>query len=315
LCALLASVSTAQAELIIYTNKETFLDAVAEPILESYEDQPITTQNSDPIVTSFFTMTLLALSDSGEFRWLVTAEARPNAGTVPTEGIKFVEAAGRSSVAAPIEITFTFDDPIASFGLHIGDFGDLASIGELTLSTDNVDELVIATTPPQLANGNVLFFGITDTNPFTTIQLTKTTETDGITIDEVYFSVPGKIIVSIDIKPGNEKNNVNICSKAAFPVAILSSETFDASTEVDPLTISLAGAGVQLDKQGDTAVKKRDVNEDGNTDLVVKIVAQDLQLDSSAIEAELTGQTFDDMPIEGKDAIEIKQQMCVRALE
>ena len=97
--------------------------------------------------------------------------------------------------------------------------------------------------------------------------------------------------------------------------AILRSESFDASTEVDPTTVSLAGAGVKLDKKGNPAAKTNDVNDDGLTDLVVKIVAQDLELESGDIEAELTGQTFDDTPIEGKDAIEVKQQMCVRTLE
>ncbi len=129
------------------------------------------------------------------------------------------------------------------------------------------------------------------------------------------FTLFTHLNVEIDIKPGNDRNRVNLCAKHDLPVAILSSESFDASTEIDPITVSLAGAGVKLDKKGNPVAKARDVNDDGLTDLVVKIVAQDLDLESGDIEAKLTGQTFDGTPIEGMGAIEIKQQMCVRTLE
>ena len=42
---------------------------------------------------------------------------------------------------------------------------------------------------------------------------------------------------------------------------------------------------------------------------------QDLGLDISDTEAELTGGTFDDAAIVAKDAVEIRQLMCVRTLE
>ena len=98
-------------------------------------------------------------------------------------------------------------------------------------------------------------------------------------------------------------------------MAIFSSESFDASTEIDPITVSLAGAGVKLDKKGNPVAKARDVNDDGLTDLVVKFVAQDFDLESGGTLVTLLGFTFDGTPIEGKGAIQVKQQMCLRTLD
>ena len=75
--------------------------------------------------------------------------------------------------------------------------------------------------------------------------------------------------VLIDIKPGNDRNNINICAKGVLPVAILSSETFDA-TEVDPTTVDLEGAGVKLDKKDNPVVKSQEGNDDGWSDMVAK---------------------------------------------
>ena len=129
------------------------------------------------------------------------------------------------------------------------------------------------------------------------------------------FALFTHLNVGIDIKPGKDRNRVNLCAKHGLPVAILSSESFDAPAEVDPTTVSLEGAGVKLDKKGNPVAKTRDVNDDGLTDLVVKIVTEDLELESGDIEAKLTGQTFDGTPIEGTDTVQVKQQMCVRTLE
>ena len=47
--------------------------------------------------------------------------------------------------------------------------------------------------------------------------------------------------MDIDIKPGSDPNPINPGSNGLIPVAILSSEDFDATT-VDPATIELAVA-------------------------------------------------------------------------
>src|SRR6266571_162320 len=56
---------------------------------------------------------------------------------------------------------------------------------------------------------------------------------------------PEVITVAIDIKPGTTVNTINLGSGGNVPVAILSSDRFDA-TAVDARSVRLAGAGVAL---------------------------------------------------------------------
>jgi len=82
--------------------------------------------------------------------------------------------------------------------------------------------------------------------------------------------------VEIDIKPGSYPNAVNLGSQGRVPVAILTSEVFDA-TDVDPDTVTLAGAGVAVKGKGDRYMaSEEDVNGDGLLDLVVHIETQNL---------------------------------------
>jgi len=56
---------------------------------------------------------------------------------------------------------------------------------------------------------------------------------------------PVPVSVEIDIIPGSAQNAVNLSGAGVIPVAILSSPTFDA-LQVDPATITLAGANVRM---------------------------------------------------------------------
>lgn len=185
-CALMSS---AHAITISYTSKADFLDAVPDAGLESFEDLALTGLNTDPIVTLPFTMTIEPLGP-GQYAWMVSDEDRPVAGTGPTHGDQFIEAGTRTVSGAPFEITFFFTQPLNAFGIHVMDFGDLASTGQLLLGNDLGDQFIVAETPPALANGNILFFGMVNSElAFSSVTFTKTTMTDGIAIDEVYFGV------------------------------------------------------------------------------------------------------------------------------
>ncbi len=74
-------------------------------------------------------------------------------------------------------------------------------------------------------------------------------------------------------------------------------------------------AGVKRNKNGDPEVKSKDVDRDGLTDMVLTFEIPDLDLESGDTLAELTGHTFGGTKIQGADAVEVKQQMCVRSLE
>ena len=178
-----------QATPVLYDNEINFLNSLIEPTLESFEENSTTLRDTNPIITPNFTMTISAIS-SGNLNWRVTDESRPTAGVFPTDGTIFVEAgAGLASNGAAFVITFAFLNPIESFGLSIVDFGDVGTSGEFSISNDNGDLFLIAENPPAWNNGNQIFFGLIDEeNPFSSIVLTKSTMTDGIGIDEIYFT-------------------------------------------------------------------------------------------------------------------------------
>lgn len=114
--------------------------------------------------------------------------------------------------------------------------------------------------------------------------------------------------VAIDIKPGGASNPINLRSRGTIPVAILSTESFDAST-VDLGTVTLAGAGVALKKNGAPQASLEDVNGDGRPDLVVHV-------DTAALDIEalkgyqtgtltLEGRTYSGESIRGSDSVKI----------
>lgn len=112
--------------------------------------------------------------------------------------------------------------------------------------------------------------------------------------------------VSIDIKPGSEPNSINLGSNGVIPVAILSSNIFDA-TQVDPATVTLAGAGVAVKGKANNLLAHQEyVDGDGLLDLVVQVETQNLDVgefqDGYAI---LEGRTFDGLPFRGQGEIVI----------
>lgn len=81
-------------------------------------------------------------------------------------------------------------------------------------------------------------------------------------MDRIQKFAPAYITVTIDIKPGSYPNSINLGSNGNVPVAIFSTEDFDATT-VDPLTITLAGAEVRIRGRGDSSRYYQDVDGDG----------------------------------------------------
>jgi hypothetical protein len=137
------------------------------------------------------------------------------------------------------------------------------------------------------------------------------TYADGTTISILVFSseysdVPiylvdtsdgGSIEVQIDIKPGNEQNNINLKSKGIVPVAVLTTDDFDAAM-VDPATVEFAGAAP-------VRWKLADVDDDGDDDMMFHFRTQDLNLDQDSTEATLTAQINDGTIVSGTDEVRI----------
>ena len=95
--------------------------------------------------------------------------------------------------------------------------------------------------------------------------------------------------MAIDIKPGNDQNNINLKSKGVVPVAVLTTDNFDAGM-VDPATAQFAGAAP-------VRWELADVDDDGDEDMMFHFRTQDLDLDQSSTEATLTARLTGQMSI------------------
>ena len=104
----------------------------------------------------------------------------------------------------------------------------------------------------------------------------------------------------IDIKPGSYPNSINLKSNGVVPVAVLTTEDFDATT-VDPATVEFAGASP-------LRWTLCDVDDDGDVDMLFHFKTQELNLDENSTEAELTGQTNGGDDISGTDDVRIVPQ-------
>jgi len=106
-------------------------------------------------------------------------------------------------------------------------------------------------------------------------------------------------MITIDIKPGSFPNIINPKSKGVIPVAILTTNTFDATT-VDPLSVKFGPNGaMEAHRRGHI----EDANGDGYLDLVLHFGTQAMGIQCGNTSASLTGNTFTGQAIGGSDSI------------
>ena len=100
---------------------------------------------------------------------------------------------------------------------------------------------------------------------------------------------------------------INLNSAGVIPVAVFSSDTFDA-TIINPDTIFLASAQVKVAGKSDKFLcHNEDVNDDGLADLVCQVETAEFMIEAGQGTAELTATTFDGSAIRGEDSIRIVQ--------
>ncbi len=115
--------------------------------------------------------------------------------------------------------------------------------------------------------------------------------------------------IVIDIKPGSDENPINMRNQGVIPVAILSSENFNAPMEVelnpDTLTFGRAGTETSL-----AFAKPEDVNGDGLLDLICHFFTQETKFECDDVEGILRGilngtAAGDNGAIIGRDTVRI----------
>ena len=122
---------------------------------------------------------------------------------------------------------------------------------------------------------------------------------------ELWLFDPDRVIeVDIDIRPGSETNPINLRSRGVIPVAILTTDDFDAST-VDPRSLRFGPVGARaVHRRGHPA----DVDGDGDRDLLLHFRIRHTGIAPGDSEACLTGETSDGRPIEGCNRITVRGQ-------
>ena len=105
------------------------------------------------------------------------------------------------------------------------------------------------------------------------------------------------LLIVIDVRPGSERNNINLGSRGVVPVAVLTTDEFDASS-VDPATCRFAEAAA-------VAWVMEDVDRDYDEDLILRFDTQQIKLSADACTATLVGETRDGQAVEGTDSVRI----------
>jgi hypothetical protein len=105
--------------------------------------------------------------------------------------------------------------------------------------------------------------------------------------------------VTVDVRPRSDANRINPNSTNNINVAVFSLNGFEART-IDPNSVRFGATGTEATP---IQVGRRDVDGDGNRDLVFRFHIQDLGIQCGDTSAILTGQTTSGVSIIGSSSI------------
>jgi len=148
-------------------------------------------------------------------------------------------------------------------GTPYGPGTTLSEQGTVTVTASDVWGSPLFTGPISLSEGATVLLGVEAEDPY--------------------------LDVAIDVRPGSSPSIICVRPYGKVPVAVLSTETFDA-TQIPPETVEFAGAGVATHGwgKGRYMAHGKDVDRDGRDDMVFHFKTGDLQLEDGAKKAALT---------------------------
>ena len=132
--------------------------------------------------------------------------------------------------------------------------------------------------------------------------------TSRVYIDNVVLKMTS-IPVSIDIHPGNEMNFINAGSSSTIQVAILTTKDFDAAT-VDASTVTFGPKEAAISHE---KVHLKDVDKDGDIDMVLKFRTDESGIQAGDTEATLKGKTLSGQDIVGTDAVSTVNEKSIKS--
>jgi hypothetical protein len=124
------------------------------------------------------------------------------------------------------------------------------------------------------------------------------------------MTCPEHTLVSVDIKPGSYPNSINLSSRGLLPVAVLTTDSFDASLFTPEMAHLSDAASMEEGCMGATYVRwtRQDVNADGRLDIVFFFAIQSLDFTTSTTAATLMAHGSygsDTIHIMGTDTVKI----------
>ncbi len=139
------------------------------------------------------------------------------------------------------------------------------------------------------------------------------TPDDGI---EIGIPVEATVIISvlgydvgIDVKPGSEENPINLKSRGVIPVAIYTTEGFDA-TAVDIETVKFGPGEAPV-----VHYAYEDIDDDGDIDLILHFRTQATGIVEDDTEVTLVGETDSGTAFTGTNAIKIVPSKAEEAVQ
>ena len=203
--------------------------------------------------------------------------------------------------------TIAFDSDVTHVSLYVADI-DFSGGITATAFDRNGSSLLSLSFPGSL--GLDARVQLVDFGTVAGIREVTLVGNDPVGIDNLSFISPAER-VDIDIKPDTDPNEINPRGTGIIPVAILTTAIadgdaadFDATT-VDHTTVTFEGVmETHVNRRTDEARRhEEDVDDDGDTDLVLHFRQGDTALTCDSTEGTLTGETFDGEAIEGADSV------------